>query len=145
MAGAELTYLLGISFQLLVTEFDRRLGELGYTDLRPVHGFVFQLLKNGGLTGTELAEHLGVTKQAAGQTVAYLEDRGYVSREEHPGGGRRRLVVLTDRAREHLRVAGRVMRELESTLPGGEALRVDLAAVVRSLAGTALPPLRPVW
>ncbi|UUY52069.1 MarR family transcriptional regulator [Streptomyces yangpuensis] len=109
----------------------------------------FQALKGGGATATELAERLGVTKQAAGQLVDDLERRGYVRREPHPEGGRRKLVVLTGAAREHLSVAGRVLHRLEDELAGTAdlaTLRRELGHVVRALHGEdGLPPLRPVW
>ena len=147
----ELTFLLGLGFQLVLGEFNRRVAEAGYPDLRPVHGLAFQALRGPGITSTELAQRLGVTKQAAGQIVDDLEERGYVRRQPHPGGGRRRLVVLTDRAHDHLEVAGRVLHGLEAELAGqlGDAnlagLRGDLARLIRELAGDQLPPLRPVW
>ncbi|MEU7727629.1 MarR family transcriptional regulator [Streptomyces sp. NPDC040724] len=147
--GVELTFLLGLGFQLLLGEFTRRVAEAGYTDLRPLHGMAFQALKAPGATATELAERLGVTKQAAGQIVDDLEKRGYVRREPHPGGGRRKLVVLTPAAEAHLAVAGRILHELEAELAGSAdlpVLRQELGRLVRALHGDdGLPPLRPVW
>ncbi|MCT2589276.1 MarR family transcriptional regulator [Streptomyces sp. N2-109] len=157
--GTELTFLLGLAFQLLLGEFNDRVAEAGYPDLRPVHGLAFQALGPAGATSSELAARLGVTKQAAGQIVDDLERRGYVRREAHPAGGRRKLVVLTEAAQAHLAVAGRLLHGLEAELAtrlgaGGEAetgaaelgrLRTDLVRVIRALAGTELPPLRPVW
>jgi DNA-binding MarR family transcriptional regulator len=151
LARTELTFVLGMAFQVVVTEFVRRLDAEGYADLRPAHGAVFQALRGGGATSTELAERLGVTKQAAGQMVADLEQRGYLRRVDHPEGGRRRLVVLTGKADEHLAVAGRVLHGLEAELAGrlGEdnlvRLRVELSRLIRDLAGAELPPLRPAW
>lgn len=149
LAGTELTFLLGMGFQLVLAEFVRRVAAAGYPDLRPVHGMVFQVLQGPGATATELAERLGVTKQAAGQLVDDLERRGYLRRQPHPDGGRRRLVVLTDRATEHLAVAGGVLRELEAELASGvtdlPALRAELARLIRHLAGDSPPPLRPIW
>lgn len=154
---SELTVLLGLAFQLLLAEFNDRVAEAGYPDLRPVHGLAFQALGPAGATSSELATRLGVTKQAAGQLVDDLERRGYVRREPHPAGGRRKLVVLTDAAHAHLGVAGRLLHGLEAELAtrlGGEsedraaeldALRTELVRVIRALAGTELPPLRPVW
>lgn len=112
---------------------------------------VFQLLARTPVTSSELAERLGVTKQAAGQLVDDLERRGYVRRDPHPAGGRRKLLVLTDAARAHLAVmrprpphpGGRTRRP-----PGGRhprPLRTGLAALIRTLTGDDLPPLRPVW
>ncbi|MFD7555899.1 MULTISPECIES: MarR family winged helix-turn-helix transcriptional regulator [unclassified Streptomyces] len=147
--GIELAFLLGLGFQLLLGEFTRRVGEAGYADLRPAHGMAFQALKGPGATASELAERLGVTKQAAGQLVDDLEKRGYVRREPHPEGGRRKLVVLTAAADEHLAVAGRILHELEAELGGTVdlgTLRGELGRLVRTLNGEAeLPPLRPVW
>ncbi|GGS24577.1 MULTISPECIES: MarR family winged helix-turn-helix transcriptional regulator [Actinokineospora] len=147
LARTELTFLLGMAFQLVLGEF---LARLDAADLRPVHGLAFQALRHGGLTATELADVLGVTKQAAGQLVDELDSKGYVRRVPHPAGGRRKLVVLTGRAEDHLMVAGHTMRTLEAELAarvgddlGG--LRHDLTRVIRALAGDAPPPLRPIW
>ncbi|MGX1672579.1 MarR family winged helix-turn-helix transcriptional regulator [Streptomyces sp. NPDC055400] len=148
---AELTFLLGMAFQLLLSEFVSRLDAVGYAELRPVHGLVFQALHGAGATSSELAERLGVTKQAAGQIIDDLEKRGYVERQPHPAGGRRKLVVLTDKALKHLAVAGRTLRELEAQLTkqlhevGLEVPRAELAAIIRTFAGESIPPLRPVW
>jgi DNA-binding MarR family transcriptional regulator len=147
--AAELTFLLGLAFQLVVGEFVRRVE--GYDDLRPMHGFVFQALRGPGLTSTELAERLGVTKQAAGQIVDDLETRGYLRREPHPEGGRRRLVLLTDKAEDHLVAAGRVLRGLEAELARRlgrrdfAEMRHTLVRLVRDLAGPTVPALRPLW
>ncbi|MEH1013518.1 MarR family transcriptional regulator [Micromonospora sp. CPCC 206060] len=151
LADAELTFLLGMGFQLVLGEFVERVAAAGYADLRPVHGMVFQVLKGCGATSSELAERLGVTKQAAGQIVDDLERRGYVRREPHPDGGRRRLVLLTDAAVRHLAVAGQVLHGLESELADrlGAAdlarLREVLARLIRDRSGDRPPPLRPVW
>ncbi|WP_171164910.1 MarR family winged helix-turn-helix transcriptional regulator [Streptomyces sp. I05A-00742] len=140
-----------MGFQLLLGEFNARLAEAGYADVRPIHGMTFQLLRGRGATASELAEWLGVTKQAAGQLVDHLEAAGYVRRERHPAGGRRKLVVLTEAAHTHLAVAGRVMHGLEAELvdrPGGPdmpVLRDELARLVDLLGGDTPPPLRPVW
>jgi DNA-binding MarR family transcriptional regulator len=148
----ELTFLLGMAFQLVLHDFVRRLDTAGYADLRPIHGLVFQALGAAGATGTELAERLGVTKQAASQIVDYLDSRGYVRRQPHPGGGRRRLIVLTAKGQEHLAFAGHVLQELEGQLAtrvdqdaGLLTLRRELVRLIRGLAGDALPPLRPIW
>jgi DNA-binding MarR family transcriptional regulator len=148
LARTELTFLLGLGFQLVLREFVARVEAAGYTDLRPVHGMVFQALRAAGATSTELAEHLGVTKQAAGQIVDELERKGYVARQPHPEGGRRKLVVLTGKAFEHLAVAGRILHGLEAELAGEVdfgVLRTELSKLLRTMSGPSLPALRPVW
>lgn len=148
---AELTFLLGMSFQLVLSEFVSRLDEHGYADLRPMHGLVFQALGPQGATSTELAERLGVTKQAAGQIVDDLVGRGYLERRPHPAGGRRRLVILTDKAVKHLNIAGSLLHGLETQISSaiGDGhlieLRARLAMIIRVMAGDQIPPLRPIW
>jgi DNA-binding MarR family transcriptional regulator len=152
LASTELTFLLGISFQLVLAEFSRRLDAAGHGDVRPVHGMIFQILYGDGATSSELAESLGVTKQASGQLVTDLENRGYVLREDHPQGGRRRLIVLTDKALAHLEAAGAILHQLESEIAARAAddtlfaLRTELAKLIRAMTGDGgIPPLRPAW
>ncbi|ONI87583.1 transcriptional regulator [Actinosynnema sp. ALI-1.44] len=148
LARTELTFLLGMGFQLVLREFVTRLDAAGYQDLRPIHGAVFQALRRSGMTGTELADRLGVTKQAASQIVDELEEKEYVTRTPHPDGGRRKLVVLTDKATRHLTVAGRILHGLEAELAGQvnfTGLRGELTKLIRTMSGPELPALRPVW
>ncbi|TNM30245.1 hypothetical protein [Streptomyces sedi] len=64
---------------------------------------------------------------------------------------RRRLVVLTDSAEQHLRVAGRIVAELEAELARRTGqddlgvLRGELTALVHAMSDGSPPPLRPVW
>jgi len=69
----------------------------GFDDIRPAHGFAFVRLAPSGATVGEIAEHLGVTKQAASQLVEELVAKGYVARQPHPTDARARLIVLTER------------------------------------------------
>jgi hypothetical protein len=41
----------------------------GFADVRPAHGFAFVRISAGDATVVDLAQHLGVTKQAASQLV----------------------------------------------------------------------------
>ncbi|GAA4002126.1 MarR family winged helix-turn-helix transcriptional regulator [Streptomyces marokkonensis] len=68
----------------------------GFEGVRPAHGFAFVRLAPDGATVTDLATHLGMTKQAASQLVDELVRKGYVERRPHPGDARARLVVLTE-------------------------------------------------
>lgn len=151
LTGYELTYLVGMTFQLLLSEFVRRLDERGYRGIRPIDGMAFQILKGAGATGTELAAQLGVTKQAVSGMVADLEEHGYVVRVKHPSGGRRQLIKLTEKAYLHLEVAGAVLSDLEAEIVDQtgkttvETLRKTLAQMILALSGGDIPPLRPTW
>ena len=92
-----LTALLLGAASTLVEQIHVGVVRRGFDDMRPTHGFVFARLAPDGATGTEIAEHLGVTKQAASQLVEELVGKGYAERRPHPSDARARLVVLTER------------------------------------------------
>jgi DNA-binding MarR family transcriptional regulator len=71
----------------------------GFDDVRPAHGFAFVHISAGDATTASLADHLGITKQAAAQLVEHLVSRGYVERLPDPRDRRARLLALTDRGR----------------------------------------------
>lgn len=149
----ELVFLLGLAWQQLLTAFTDRLTEAGYGDLRPVHGFALQLVaQSDDVTSSQLGDALALTKQAAGQLVGHLVNAGYVVREAHPLGGRRRRIALTARGSLHLHDAGNMLREIESQIcaplstPAVSQLRDGLITLIRGrITAPAVPPLRPVW
>ncbi len=117
----------------------------GFDDLRPAHGFAFVRLAPSGATTAELAEHLGVTKQAASQLVEELVTKGYVTRNPHPTDARARLIMLTDRGWACTRAADEAaaiaVQPWIETLGARrfEALWADLARI------TPAGPIRPTW
>ena len=79
------------------------LREGGYGDLRPMHLLVIERLSISEARGTELAENIGLTKQATGQILDRMADLGYVERVPDPADGRAKIVQLTDRGRQAAR------------------------------------------
>ncbi len=63
---------------------------------------------------TELAQRIGISKQAVGKLVDSLTARGYVERTPDPDDGRAQRVRYTPRGREALATAGEVVAELEA-------------------------------
>ncbi|WP_369198072.1 MarR family winged helix-turn-helix transcriptional regulator [Streptomyces djakartensis] len=117
----------------------------GFEGVRPAHGFAFARLAPDGATVTDLAVHLGVTKQAASQLVDEMVRKGYAERRPHPGDARARLVVLTERGWECTRAAeeaaAEAVREWEG-LVGEAELRVLREQLLRV---APRGPLRPAW
>lgn len=147
-----LVALLAMAFRGLIDDLHTRLAAVGYNDLRPAHGFAFQRLAPAGATGNELAAHLDITKQAASQMIEYLEQRGYVTRQPHPSDKREKLVVLTPRGWDCIRVVEAVFANQEQRLRellGAERLeqlRVDLHSMVLASGNEVIPyRLRPIW
>ncbi|MGW4569164.1 MarR family winged helix-turn-helix transcriptional regulator [Streptomyces sp. NPDC004561] len=117
----------------------------GFTDLRPAHGFAFARLAPDGATVTELAAHLGVTKQAASQLVDEIVRKGYAERRPHPQDARARLIVLTERGwactRAAEEAAAGVVGEWVELL-GESEVRALWAGLARI---TPYGPMRPAW
>ncbi len=136
--------LLGAA-RALVDGIDAGVRARGFTDLRPAHGFAFALLAGGGATAVELARHLDVTKQAAGQMVEELVGKGYVERRPHPDDARARLVVLTTKGWACTRAADEAAEEI--LRPWAEAIGPERMAALRGdLRRIATPGrLRPTW
>ncbi|WP_285511620.1 MarR family transcriptional regulator [Streptomyces sp. NBRC 14336] len=142
--------VLSLSFALLATagELVRRINDgvvaRGFEG-KSAYGFAFTRIAAGGATVSELAAHLGVTKQAASQLVEELVRKGYVERRPHPGDARARLLVLTElgwagtRAAEE--AAADVVREWSSVL--GEAEVAQLRRYLLEIASNG--PVRPSW
>jgi DNA-binding MarR family transcriptional regulator len=117
----------------------------GFADVRPAHGFAFARLAAGGATITELAGHLGVTRQAAAQFVDELEASGYVERRPHPRDGRARLVTLTGKGWACTRAAEAAITD--TIRPWAAALSEQSLLALRDDLASIAPrgPLRPAW
>lgn len=102
--GFELPLLLLLGFRVLIDELHAELARQGHPELRPMHGFVMQAIGRG-TTAVELGRTLGVSKQAAGKTIETLERAGYVERAVDPADTRRKLVRLTSRGLDALRLS----------------------------------------
>ncbi|MEU0948818.1 MarR family winged helix-turn-helix transcriptional regulator [Streptomyces canus] len=114
-------------------------------EARPAWGFAFTRLAPDGATVTELAGHLGVTKQAASQLVDEIVRKGYAERRPHPADARARLVVLTERGwactRAAEEAAAEAVRAWTDVLGEGEV------RALRERLGRIAPygPIRPAW
>ncbi|WDV50626.1 MarR family winged helix-turn-helix transcriptional regulator [Streptomyces coeruleorubidus] len=117
----------------------------GFEGVRPAHGFAFARLAPDGATVTDLAVHLGVTKQAASQLVDEMVRKGYVERRPHPEDARARLVVLTARGWDCTRAAEEAAAE--AVREWGDVLGEEQVRVLREQLLRIAPrgPVRPSW
>lgn len=140
-----LPVLLLSAARTLVDAIHAGVEERGFVGMRPAHGFAFARLAPHGASIAELAEHLGVTKQAASQLVDELARRGYVAVGPHPRDARAKLVTLTDLGWACTRAADAAAR----AAVGGwaDVLGADrvgeLVADLARVAGSG--KLRPLW
>lgn len=76
----------------------------GLDGIRPAQAVALVPLATGGLHASDLADRLQVSRQAVAQGIASLERHGYVTRVTDPGDARARIIELTPRGRQALRV-----------------------------------------
>jgi DNA-binding MarR family transcriptional regulator len=76
----------------------------GLDGIRPAQAVALVPLAAGGLHASDLADQLRVSRQAVAQAVAALERHDYVFRGPHPSDARARVIELTPRGRQALRV-----------------------------------------
>ncbi|ATP40804.1 MarR family transcriptional regulator [Solibacillus sp. R5-41] len=148
----DLTSLLSLSFSTSISELHDRLSEYGFEDIRPIHGFLFKCITPNGATGIDLAEYLGITKQAVSTMVDYLEKSGYVMRKAHPTDKRGKIIVLTERGWLVVNAKEKILTEIEARWMeyiGTERmhmLKEDLSTFVNKENEDKLSlRLRPIW
>jgi DNA-binding MarR family transcriptional regulator len=93
-----------------------RLAKAGYPELRVSHSALFAALDRDGTRPAELARRLGVTRQSVHQTIHELVDMGLLELIPDVSDKRASLTRLTDRGREHVKVARRIFGALETEL-----------------------------
>lgn len=76
----------------------------GLDGIRPAQAVALVPLASGGLHASDLADRLQVSRQAVAQAITGLERHGYVNRAPDPLDARARVVELTARGRQALRV-----------------------------------------
>ena len=148
----DLASLFSLAFSSLNQELHQRLNELGFGDIRPMHGFLFQGLIPDGATAKTLVDLLGISRQAVSQMLDYLEDHGYVIRKPHPSDGRGKLVVLTERGWALIKAKEGIYTKIEhrwGEIIGPDHLnmiRSDLKQIIQSISeGDMSQKLRPTW
>ncbi|WP_196807446.1 MarR family winged helix-turn-helix transcriptional regulator [Candidatus Solirubrobacter pratensis] len=145
---------IGPDFALLVVgasrpvadRLDAAVRRAGIDDMRSSFGFVIRALADSPQGLTELAERLGVTKQAAIKVIDEMEARGFLAREPHPADRRAKILALTDKGRRvreaALAESRRMERELRCAL--GDADVDALRRVLVRFSGEG-DGARPVW
>jgi DNA-binding MarR family transcriptional regulator len=149
--GPPLARLFAIAYRQLIDGLHDRLRARGWTDVRPAFGFVLLAARDRPTSVTELAELMGVTKQAASKLVDAMVSGGYVRRGAGAEDGRQRPVSLTGRGEELLSAVEQVYAELEdgwAAVIGSshvDRMRRDLTRVLAGPGDGQLPPVRPPW
>jgi DNA-binding MarR family transcriptional regulator len=111
-----LVFLLCSGHEAVLSNLERRLHGAGFTDIRATHNCVFRYLGPDGCRLSDLAARAGMTKQAIGAHVDYLEERGYVERVPDPADRRAKLVRPSQRGLSTMRAARMAFLDMEAEL-----------------------------
>ena len=116
-----------------------RLHAAGFDDVRSSHFELFSFPGPEGMHPTELADRVGLSKQALNHLLNELESLGYLTRETTGTDGRHRVVRLTSRGLAFAAAAKTAVLAIEDELTGvlGErrmnGLKADLTAIPAGL------------
>jgi DNA-binding MarR family transcriptional regulator len=106
----------------------------GTPRIRPAHTSVFPHLDHAGTRLTDLAQRMGISKQAVGQLVDELEQMGAVERVPDPSDGRAKLIRFSRKPGSSLLDGLMHLQKLEREL--GETLGPErMAALHDGLSG----------
>jgi DNA-binding MarR family transcriptional regulator len=106
--------LLRMPWEQVQRRMLQRLHEQGFDDLDTAHVHVFQYPGPQGARPSELANRLGISKQALNYLLGQLERLGYLGRRADPDDLRSRRVVLTARGEAAIHVIRRAVGEVEA-------------------------------
>ena len=106
-------------FYVSTSMLEIRMSELTHgTDRLPYITILYMDLIgfNPGITSSQIAERLGVTKATVTSTVNRLVDKGYVVRERSEDDGRVRPLRLSERTREDYEMESRLIARVASRM-----------------------------
>lgn len=128
-------HLISVAFHLQSEVMNSLAVKYGHTRLRISFQPYITLSGSSGARLSDIAEILGITRQAANQTANQIVAAGYLERQADPSDGRAKLLVPTARALDVVdkgtREALRLQREMEQF--AGKAAVVACSRAVSDL------------
>jgi DNA-binding MarR family transcriptional regulator len=144
-----LARLCAMAFRTLIDDLHDRLRGKGYREIRPVLGFVLLAARERPVSGKEVAQLTGVTKQAAAKLLAGMVEEGYLRATAATQDARWRPLRITPRGRRLLAVVEEIYAELEGewakAIGKGQlrTLKLGLTQALLKRHGGELPPVKP--
>jgi DNA-binding MarR family transcriptional regulator len=108
--------LLNAAATRLSAELDGALRAAGFDDVRAAHAPVFMAIDPEGSRVTDLAQRAAMSKQAIGELIRHLDDRGYLTLTPDPKDRRAKRVQLTERGWDAVGLGERVIAEFDAWL-----------------------------
>ncbi len=140
-------HLVGVG-RFLQTEAMHALSQdCGYHGLRLNFEAYITLIGHDGARLTEIAEIMGISKQACNQTANQIEQAGYLTRLPDPRDGRAKLLALTPRGHKLRSDGVRIVAGLQqqfAELVSGKAIDDAIATLAQLSASLNLAVLQKV-
>ena len=113
-------HLLGVSLYLQSEIMRTLLEQCGHSALRISYEPYIAIIGTNGARLSDIADLLGISRQAANQTANQIEAAGYIERKADPSDGRAKLLIATrqglrlrqDGAREAARLQAQMIKSL---------------------------------
>ena len=115
-AAVDFGVLLNLAFGGFKLRLHAELARAGFDDVGPSFGYVFRLLAPEPLNLSAVASALAISAPGALKIVNDMVDKGYVERQAHAVDARQKLLALTPRARQAMKVARRFHGQFEAAL-----------------------------
>ena len=115
-ASPPLIALLFEKQRLLDHKLLDRLEMAGWKHLTRAQSLVFGQLSEDCNSTSQIAERLGLSRQAVHRTVLELVDGGYLDVQDDPVDGRSKVISLTAKGKHIQKDARRIFDELEQSL-----------------------------
>lgn len=134
-------HLLGVARDLDRRVLTRLSDERGYEHIRPSLGPFLSLVWHSPRPLTQLAQALGISRQACGKLARLAEEPGYVERVDGNGEDRAQRIRLTRRGRELVQDAVHMISEAEVSYAeriGDDRLRRFITAAASLFYGLGL-------
>jgi DNA-binding MarR family transcriptional regulator len=112
----DLAILIVGAGRVVADRLNAAIARAGIDDMRTPFGYVIRALAGGDRTLTEVADLLGVSKQAAIKVVDEMEARGFLARHPDPDDRRVKVLRLTDKGIKVRRTALAASRRMEREL-----------------------------
>ena len=107
--------LLRIPWEAVQQHMLDRLHECGFDDFDRAYFAVFRYPGPQGARPTDVAVHVGISKQALNYLLRELERLGYLEREPHPDDLRSKRIILTKRGVAAVGVIRDAVAEVEAS------------------------------
>lgn len=124
-----LTVLLETASQSVLRDIATRLRARGYETITEPHLVLFGNLDCGATHAAQIAQRMGVSRQAISKTLRELKELGFLRLEDDPGRRNQKLVVMVERGMQLALDARAELRRIEAEI--ADRIGTDAMAALR--------------